>query len=100
MARCHLRFPFLRGAIMYVTLTFDLVDARSQDYAELDKRLDRIALRRKIQNSRGTLTRLPANLFAGRFKSSDKIALRTRIKQQVKAAFAACGVHGPYFIQV
>jgi hypothetical protein len=78
----------------WVTLTFDLEDAGSEEYVAVALSLAGGGLSDELKNNRGGTTELPANTFAGSFDTVD----RKHLVEQIRSVFRSCGVTGRAFV--
>lgn len=81
-------------------VTFDLTDADSNDYDNVNGALEAIELRQRLF-ANGEQVDLPYNTYAGVFEWPRAAGeLRARLGASVRACFIECGVVGKAFVSV
>jgi hypothetical protein len=83
-----------------VVVTFDLVDASSEQYRCVRDELSSMGLYSLVIGSNDQTIDLPYNTFQGDFYGSSSGELRDSIRSRMVEAFRRCGVTGPIFVTV
>jgi hypothetical protein len=86
--------------IYQVVVTFDLVDASSEQYRCVRDELSSMGLYSLVIGSNDQTIDLPYNTFQGDFYGSSSGELRDSIRSRMVEAFRRCGVAGPIFVTV
>ena len=83
-----------------VVVTFDLVDANSDDYACVREELSSMGLYNFVINSQDETKDLPRNTFTGDLNGSGVDEIKDSVRSRLKDAFGRCGVRGPMWVAV
>jgi hypothetical protein len=83
----------------FVTVTFDLRNADSEDYECADRKLADLGLSKQLQGTNGPVD-LPFNTYAGTFDGNDAPSVRDWVRERVKQALKSCQVRGKLFVAV
>lgn len=81
-------------------LTFDIRNAKSEDYACADQQLAAIGFAKKLTNSNSSTVELPFNTYAGQFNGTNPSDVWKSLASQAKQALLRCNVHGRLFLVV
>jgi hypothetical protein len=83
-----------------VVVTFDLVNASSDNYQCVREELSSMGLYNFVFGRHDTIVDLPHNTFVGDLYGSHVDEIRDSIRSQMQNAFRRCGVRGPILVTV
>lgn len=83
----------------FVTLSFDLTEAKSDDYNSIQEELENLGLYGELQGKQNKIE-LPDNTFAGEFNGENAIAVRDFVNQEIKQIIKSNSIKSTYFISV
>ena len=86
--------------IYQVVVTFDLVDASSDQYSCVREELSGMGLYNLVFGEEDRRVDLPHNTFVGDLYGSNVDEIRNSIRSQMKDAFRGCGVTGLILVTV
>lgn len=81
-------------------VTFDLVNAESEDYECIDGKFAKIGLTRSMKADNGNTVDLPFNTYAGKFEGTSAGQVRDYVTNQAELAMKSCSVKGKLFVAV
>lgn len=83
----------------FVTLTFDLTNASSDDYEFIEDELDSLGLYNELEGKKRSI-KLPNNTYGGEFNGENTLEVKSYIAENVKIIFKKLTVKSTYFITV
>lgn len=83
-----------------VVVTFDLVDASSDQYACVREALSDMGLYNFVITREDETRDLPRNTFTGDLYGSEASEIRDSVRSRLRDAFGCCGVRGPLWVAV
>jgi hypothetical protein len=84
----------------FVTVTFDLRDATSQQYDQVADRLSQMGFNNTLSGDSGRTVNLPTTTFAGKFTGASAAKVRDDLSDRVRDVLTTLGLHGRLFVFV
>lgn len=83
-----------------VTVTFDIKDAKPEDYTCLNPLLEKQALKKTLKSEAGNEVELPSNTYAAVVDGKSSKELREAYTTQIGKAFDTCEISGKFLVTV
>ncbi len=85
---------------LFITITFDLLDAKASQYTCIEEVLKKYKLKGTLSGEPVRDTKLPDNVYAGEVIGKDAVTVSDLIAKELEGAFKKCEIKGKYFITV
>lgn len=86
--------------IILVHVTFDLINANTQDYFNVRNELVKVSLKDWTFSDDGRFVDLPQNTFLAKYIGDSPMKIRDAVANNIKIIFERCEVKGKIFVSV
>lgn len=83
-----------------VTVSFDLKNAQTEDYARVYDAFKPLGLYKQIKADNGVAVQLPASTCAGFFNGTSAIAVRDDLATRLQTTVEQLGISGEVFVAI